>query len=261
MNLHFTKYQGTGNDFIIIDNRKRQYDKLPVATLCHPKFGVGADGLMLLQLIEGYDFEMVYYNSDGNISSMCGNGGRCMVDFARRLGVFQGDRTNFKAIDGPHEAIWTNDWIELKMQDVKQVDVNTEGHYILDTGSPHYVIFTDNIQQIDIIPAARQIRYNDTFRARGINVNFVEVTNPSEIKVRTYERGVENETLSCGTGVTASAIALSRHLPSAPGFRKVSISTPGGELEVKYQATDQITDVWLCGPATKVFEGDMLIES
>lgn len=259
MNLHFTKYQGTGNDFIIIDNRSRQYDHLDVAALCHPKFGIGADGLMLLQQLEGYDFEMVYYNSDGNISSMCGNGGRCMVDFAKRIGVFQGDTVQFKAIDGPHEAVWSRDWVELKMQDVDRIDRNPEGHYILDTGSPHYVIFTNDIHHIDIIPAARQIRYNDMYKTYGINVNFVEIINPSEIKVRTYERGVENETLSCGTGVTASAIALSRHLPSAPGFRKVAISTPGGDLEVKYQAADKITDVWLCGPATIVFEGNISI--
>lgn len=259
MNLHFTKYQGTGNDFIIIDNRERQFDNLNVAALCHPKFGIGADGLMLLQHLEGYDFEMVYYNSDGNISSMCGNGGRCIVDFARHIGVFHGDIVHFKAIDGPHEAVWSRDWIELKMQDVDWIDHNRQGHYVLNTGSPHYVIFANDIRLIDIIPSARQIRNNDMYKAYGINVNFVEIVNDSEIRVRTYERGVENETLSCGTGVTASAIALSRQLPSAPGFRKVSISTPGGELEVKYQAADQVTDVWLCGPATKVFEGDIRI--
>jgi diaminopimelate epimerase len=257
LKLHFTKYQGTGNDFIIIDNRNRQYDGLDVARLCHPKFGIGGDGLMLLQDLEGFDFEMVYYNSDGNISSMCGNGGRCLVDFAKNLNVFEGNDTVFKAVDGPHDAHWEEEFVELKMQDVLQMERQGENIYIMNTGSPHYVKFVENVDQIDIIPEARAIRYNDVFKHEGINVNFVEVTGPRNIRVRTYERGVENETLSCGTGVTASAIALARYLAIHAGKHEIQVDTPGGKLMVKYQLNNAAKDVWLCGPAKKVFEGWM----
>ncbi len=255
MILHFTKYQGTGNDFIIIDNRERLFDNLDVARLCHPKFGIGADGLMLLQNLEGFDFEMVYYNSDGKISSMCGNGGRCLVDFARRKGAFEGDKAHFRAVDGPHEALWSENMVELHMQDVLNINREGENHFILNTGSPHYVIFADHIDDIDIIKEGRAIRYNDTYKTEGINVNFVEVLGGRKIKVRTYERGVENETLSCGTGVTASAIALSRYMAIHAGDHDILVETPGGSLHVKYHLNNAATDIWLCGPATKVFEG------
>jgi diaminopimelate epimerase len=257
--LRFTKYQGTGNDFIIIDNRQRQYENLDVARLCHPKFGIGADGLMLLQNLEGYDFEMMYYNSDGNLSSMCGNGGRCLVDFAKQLGVFPGEKTLFKAVDGPHEALWSPEIVELRMQDVERIDRQGEDTYILNTGSPHYVVFRDQIDTIDIIQEARAIRYNDTYKQEGINVNFVQITGPRHIKVRTYERGVENETLSCGTGVTASAIALIKYLAIHAGKHQVEIQTPGGNLSVKLHWNNTAREVWLCGPATRVFEGEMEI--
>jgi diaminopimelate epimerase len=260
LKLPFTKYQGTGNDFIIIDNRKRLYEQLDVAKLCHPKFGIGADGLMLLQNIEGYDFEMVYYNSDGKLSSMCGNGGRCLVDFAKHLDVFQGDKTTFKAADGPHEALWNPDIVELRMQDVERIERQGEDTYILNTGSPHYVVFRDLIDDIDIITEARAIRYNDVYRQEGINVNFVQITGPRHIKVRTYERGVENETLSCGTGVTASAIALIKYLAIHAGKHQVEIQTPGGHLSLKLQWNNAAREVWLCGPATKVFEGEIGVE-
>ena len=257
MKLHFSKYQGTGNDFIIIDNRDRQYDALDVAGLCHPKFGIGADGLMLLQNTEGFDFEMVYYNSDGNTSSMCGNGGRCIVDFANRLQVSKGDKATFKAADGPHDAVWANDIVELKMQDVERIERDGENRFILNTGSPHYVVFMENVKDLDIISAAHAIRYSDRFRDEGINVNFVEMTGPHHLYVRTYERGVENETLSCGTGVTASAIALARHLGYNAGKHKVHIETPGGQLTVKFHLNNASREVWLCGPATKVFDGEI----
>lgn len=253
MKLHFKKYQGTGNDFIIIDNRQNQYINLDVAKLCHPKFGIGADGLMLLQNTEGYDFEMVYYNSDGRISTMCGNGGRCIVDFAKRLGVFNDSKTHFKAIDGPHDAYWKSGEVELKMQNVHKIE-ERNGHYILNTGSPHYVIFMADIDGLDIVHEARKIRYNDVYKIEGINVNFVEIIDSTHIKVRTYERGVENETLSCGTGVTASAIAFGKR-SELIGNHIIDITTPGGELQVRYQSGAVTEDVWLCGPATEVFSG------
>ncbi len=258
MDLNFQKYQGAGNDFIIIDNRNRHYDHLNVAQLCHPKFGIGADGLMLLQNLEGYDFEMVYYNSDGNVSTMCGNGGRCIVDFAKGLGLFEAS-TVFKAIDGRHDANWTKEIVELQMQNVQQVSVLANA-YELNTGSPHYVAFEENVSAIDLVPTARAIRYNDIYKSEGINVNFVEVLGPNSLKVRTYERGVEDETLSCGTGVTACAIAYSLLSGLADGAHTIAISTPGGQLKVKYELHNgQYTQVWLIGPAKMVFEGHIEI--
>ncbi len=257
MKIPFLKYQGTGNDFILIDNRSLNYNNLDVAKLCHPKFGIGADGLMLLQNTEGYDFEMVYYNSDGNISTMCGNGGRCIVDFAKSLNVFTGEKTLFKAIDGAHDAVWSNAEVQLKMQDVANVQL-FEKDYILNTGSPHYVVFVQNIDTLNIVEMAKAIRYNETYKAEGINVNFVEIINPLAIKVRTYERGVENETLSCGTGVTACAIALSKKLNFAPNNYTIETHTPGGILKINFtQNQTTYTNVWLCGVATRVFEGEM----
>lgn len=257
MKIPFVKYQGTGNDFILIDNRNLSYNNLDVAQLCHPKFGIGADGLMLLQNIAGYDFEMVYYNSDGNISTMCGNGGRCIVDFAKSLNVFIGEKTLFKAIDGPHEAIWHTNEVQLKMQDVSAI--HTIGNdYELNTGSPHYVQLVQNLDNLNIVEMAKAIRYNDTYKTNGINVNFVEIINPQTIKVRTYERGVENETLSCGTGVTACAIALSENLNFTNGTYTIAIQTPGGNLKVNFTKTaNTYINVWLCGAATRVFEGEV----
>ena len=258
MILNFIKYQGAGNDFILIDNRQRLYDQLDVARLCHPKFGIGADGLMLLQNTNGYDFEMVYYNSDGNTSTMCGNGGRCIVDFAKRLNIIESS-TVFKAIDGRHDAIWSQEKVELKMVDVHALASVGES-YDLNTGSPHFVVFVNNVNEIDLLNEARKIRYDTPYEKEGINVNFVEIINDTSIKVRTYERGVENETLSCGTGVTASSIALSKKLNSTNGTYNIAIQTPGGNLEVKYSLKDKhYNEVWLIGPATMVFEGSIVL--
>ncbi len=253
--MKFYKYQGTGNDFILLDNRTREFDNLDVAKLCNRKFGIGADGLMLLQNHAEYDFEMVYYNSDGNISSMCGNGGRCIVAFAKKMKVFDGNKTLFWAIDGLHEAYIENDFVELKMIDVNSIQM-IENDYQMNTGSPHYVRFNSSIDHINIIEEARKIRYNDVFKENGINVNFVEVKNNNTIKVRTYERGVEDETLSCGTGVTACAIAFNNI--TNPEINSVNIETPGGLLTVKFELENsKYSNVWLCGPATFVFEGEI----
>lgn len=256
MKLEFTKYQGTGNDFVIIDNRQNLYNHLDVARLCHPKFGIGADGLMLLEQAEGFDFKMVYYNSDGKPSTMCGNGGRCLVDFAARNKVFSGLKTSFIAVDGPHEAFWQEDRVELLMKDVDVIEDRIDA-FVLNTGSPHYVIFTDNVDEIEIIEAARKIRYNNEFKLEGINVNFVEIKGTNRIKVRTYERGVENETLSCGTGVTASSIAYAFKAGIEDGPVSVDIETPGGQLEVRFEKGIRAKQVWLCGPATEVFKGTL----
>jgi diaminopimelate epimerase len=253
--MQFYKYQGTGNDFIIFDNRNNeiQLTKQQVATLCDRKFGIGADGLMLLQLKEGYDFEMIYYNADGGESSMCGNGGRCLVHFARHMGIVK-ESYNFIAIDGAHEAFFDEaSWVHLKMNNVTQI-IKHQNEFELNTGSPHYIVEVADIENYNVYEKGKAIRNSKLFIEKGINVNFVEQLNKGTIYVRTYERGVENETLSCGTGVTAAAIIYAHN---DSGFNAVNIKTLGGDLRVEYDKLNDSTfeNVWLCGPATIVFVG------
>lgn len=260
MKIPFYKYQGTGNDFVIIDNRATCYltrqDQEIVRQLCDRRFGIGADGLILLQEAKGYDFEMVYFNADGNESTMCGNGGRCIVAFARYLNIIT-DRAYFLAIDGAHEAlIETNDWVDLKMMDVEQVKI-AEDHYELNTGSPHYIAFVEDVDDIHVVENGQAIRYSKAYKEEGINVNFVE-KKPEGITVLTYERGVEAETLSCGTGVTAAAISYYLDQPSA-SRQEVNIETKGGQLKVrlKVDAKGSFRDIWLGGPTAQVFRGQI----
>jgi diaminopimelate epimerase len=260
MHVEFFKYQGTGNDFVILDNRKGRYSNITTAQvkfICDRRFGIGADGLMMLNAHNEYDFEMKYYNADGRESSMCGNGGRCLVKFAQHAGIM---RNNYKflAVDGEHEASINMDGIvSLKMQDVKKVEYR-RGHYILNTGSPHYVEVTDNVRHLDVFHKGREIRYSPEFEKEGINVNFVEQDEEADkIFVRTYERGVENETLSCGTGVTAAALVCHHN---DNGFNTVEVETPGGQLSVEYDKIgDSFKNIWLNGPADKVFDGTIEI--
>ena len=260
MKFEFYKYHGTGNDFIIIDNRKLKVklNTKQIAHLCNRRFGIGADGLMYLQNKKGYDFQMVYFNSDGRESSFCGNGSRCIVAFARELGIIKKSETTFIATDGVHTAKIKGDIISMKMRDVKNIEVD-ENVYLLNTGSPHYVRFTEGVKTAEIISEARKIRYSDRFKAEGVNVNFAE-KNGKGIYVRTYERGVEDETLSCGTGVTASAIA-SAVKGVATAKDSCKILTPGGELLVRFHQENNNTfnDIWLEGPATFVFKGETKI--
>ena len=257
MKLEFYKYQGTGNDFVVLDNRDGGYDALQtdqIARICDRKFGIGADGWMKLELADGYDFRMVYYNADGQEGSMCGNGGRCLVQFAHDRGIVS-DHYRFIAVDGEHEARIKDGLIHLKMQDVHEVE--RKGNVsILNTGSPHYISFVADVKGMDVFGEGRAIRYSDTFREKGINVNFV-CSTPDGIRVRTYERGVEGETLSCGTGVTAAAIAHSK----VDGNQTVSIMVEGGQLSVSFhRINDQhFEDIWLIGPAAFVFSGEINI--
>jgi len=256
--IQFYKYQGTGNDFIIIDNRNLFFDRnnhVLVEQLCNRRFGVGADGLMLLQNKQGYDFEMVYYNADGNESSMCGNGGRCIVEFARTLGLVK-EKAFFVAIDGEHEAIVTPGFISLKMKDVNEVETNST-FYFLNTGSPHYVTEVNDIRHYDVFEEGKKIRNSDRFKKEGTNVNFIEKKD-KKLFVRTYERGVEAETYSCGTGVTAAAIVASLK-GMATGENFCEIETLGGNLKVKFNKTSEHTfdNVWLEGSATFVFKGEI----
>ena len=260
MKIEFYKYQGTGNDFVVLDNRENTYSALTakqVKHICDRRFGIGADGLMLLNKKEGYDFEMMYYNADGNESSMCGNGGRCLTKFAAYKGIHR-STYRFLAIDGDHEAeIDINDTVRLKMKDVDKVDQHSS-YTLINTGSPHFVRFAPDVLHIDVVETGREIRYSKEFAKEGINVNFVESLDEDSIYVRTYERGVEDETLSCGTGVTASAL-LSAHYEN--GFNRVEVKTPGGHLSVEFNKIDDehFKNIWLCGPAELVYTGTIEI--
>lgn len=255
MQIAFSKYQGTGNDFIIINDPEKQFpveDIDLIAHLCHRRFGVGADGLMLVVPQEGYAFRMVYFNSDGRPSTMCGNGGRCIAAFAHRIGQAPSSGT-FLAVDGPHHyEIMPNGSVRLQMIDVLGFEMQGND-YILQTGSPHYVRFAENIEGLDLVSEARAVRYNDRFAREGINVNFVELSQ-GNCSMRTYERGVEDETYSCGTGTVAAAlsIAIRNNLEAGP----VTLLTKGGGLKVDFQLCEGIyTNIWLEGPAVHVFDG------
>lgn len=256
MEIKFYKYQGTGNDFVIFDNRDKQFDNITagqIKTICDRRFGIGGDGLILLNEHTDHDFEMKYWNADGKEGSMCGNGGRCLVKFASQMGAVK-STYRFLAIDGIHEARLNEDGtIALKMNDVENIK-QQQGRYILDTGSPHFVEMTTDVMHMDVFEKGRKIRYSPEFAEKGINVNFVEQTSKNDkIIVRTYERGVEDETFSCGTGVTAAALVCSHN---ENGFNRVEVKTKGGYLSVEYEkAGNSFKNIWLNGPAEKVFEG------
>lgn len=260
MNLTFYKYQGTGNDFVMIDNRTNLFPKNNtklVAFLCDRRFGIGADGLILLENHETYDFKMMYYNSDGNESSMCGNGGRCLVAFAKQLEIIE-DKAQFEAIDGYHYAtVAENGIVSLQMKDVSAIDVR-ENYSFLNTGSPHHVELVDDLYNLDLKSIGSKIRYSDLYGKEGSNVNFVKQIDSDKFAVRTYERGVEDETLSCGTGVTAVAIAMYTNDKTKSNIIKLSVE--GGDLEVSFKEdSGKFTEVFLTGPATYVFEGKIII--
>jgi len=259
MRIPFYKYQGTGNDFIIIDNRQllfRKNDTKLIAKLCKRKFGIGADGLILLELSDLHDFTMVYYNADGCEGSMCGNGGRCIVAFAKYLNIID-NNTVFNAVDGVHKASIEKDIVSLKMNDVSSIQENSD-ELFLDTGSPHHITFVDNIEEVDVKIIGKEIRYGAPYFDQGTNVNFVEQKDKNTFKVRTYERGVEDETLSCGTGVTAVAIAS--HKAKKTNTNSITLETLGGSLEVSFAVDNNIyKNVFLKGNTTLVFKGEINI--
>jgi len=260
--LRFYKYHGAGNDFILLDERNTPINlsNQEIAFLCDRHKGIGADGLMRLIDSSEYDFEMRYYNSDGKESTMCGNGGRCIVSFAFDIGIQKSDY-QFLAIDGLHKAkilqLDRNEKIiELGMIDVDNVYNNTD--FIINTGSPHHLNFLSDIENINVNEEGRKIRYSEKFKAEGINVNFIE-EQENELFVRTYERGVENETLACGTGVTAAAIGSS--IRQGLKYNEFHIKTLGGKLKVnfKIESNTHFTEVKLTGPATFVYQGEIEI--
>lgn len=255
MKIPFVKYQATGNDFVLIDNREGRYSFTTdqIQKICDRRFGVGADGLMLIEKHPSLDFNLVYYNSDGS-QSLCGNGSRAAVKMAASLGLLK-DKTTFQAYDGPHEAeLLSNGIVRLKMSDVSNVQ-SSDDYQFLNTGSPHYIRFVKKVSDFPVVEEGRKVRYSDTFKPGGTNANFVEPLNNNSIFVRTYERGVEDETFSCGTGVTAAAIAASSLGYSSP----VQVKVKGGELAVEFKSGQggMFTDIFLIGPAKKVFEGTL----
>ncbi len=257
LQLPFSKYQGTGNDFVMIDNRAGGFptqDTDRIARLCDRRFGVGADGLILLQEAAGYDFEMVYFNADGRQASFCGNGGRCVVAFARALGVIEAE-THFLAYDGAHQASITPEGeIALRMSDVAHIKDDPEGCW-LHTGSPHLVCAVENLDTFPVVEQGRALRRTTRFAPEGTNVNFIQSIDEQTLSVRTYERGVEDETLSCGTGVTAVALA---HLRTHPvGEHTLRVRTRGGVLTVRFRVNEggSFSEIWLVGPAQRVFVG------
>lgn len=254
MIIEFYKYQGTGNDFIMIDDREKEFDLTDndlIAALCERRMGIGADGLILLREHDTLDFEMIYFNADGKESSMCGNGGRCIIAFAQMLEM-TGNETTFMAIDGEHKGRLMDDGIYLQMQDVKKIE-GVGDRLVLNTGSPHYIEMVDELDYIDVDKQGRKIRNSAPFKKDGINVNFVLDAN--ELQVRTYERGVEAETLSCGTGVVATAIAM--HYANCIEETLVNVKTKGGELTVSFEEFNGgYRNIWLSGEASMVFAGE-----
>lgn len=261
MTIKFEKYQGAGNDFVIIDNRNNDFQpsKEAILLLCDRNFGVGSDGLMLLESDPEHDFYMRYYNSDGNESTMCGNGGRCISVFAKSLGLGDGRKVVFNSTDGLHEAHFIEEedeiLVRLKMIDVTQIEEHDD-YYFINTGSPHYVTFVEDLEELDVFSEGQKIRNSEKFAPGGTNVNFAEILD-DEIFVRTFERGVEDETLACGTGATATAIATSLFLESDQNEWEIEVM--GGNLSVSFEKTEDNTfkNVWLTGPAVKVFEGSI----
>ncbi|GAB3981883.1 diaminopimelate epimerase [Spirosoma terrae] len=257
--MNFFKYQGTGNDFIMIDDRDGNFpasDQAFVERLCHRRFGIGADGLILLQNDPEYDFRMVYFNADGAEGSMCGNGGRCIVRFAHDLGLFE-KKARFIAVDGEHVAVVDGENISLKMSDVSGIE-NRGGLTFLNTGSPHVVQFVDDLESLDVVADGRSIRYSEPFQPGGTNINFAQIVDANTLFVRTYERGVEDETYSCGTGVTAVALVAHQQL-SMPD--PIHIQTIGGNLSVsfQYQGEDIFESIHLIGPAKRVYSGSIAL--
>jgi diaminopimelate epimerase len=262
MQLEFYKYQGTGNDFVMIDNRSKTFPKENtelVAHLCNRRFGIGADGLILLETDMESDFRMVYYNSDGNLSSMCGNGGRCLVAFAKKLNVIQKE-TTFVATDGLHYATVADDGIvSLQMIDVASIK-NTSEYSYLNTGSPHHVQLVDNLEQYNVKENGAAIRYGNLYGKEGSNINFVKKINENTFSLRTYERGVEDETLACGTGATAVAIAM--NAIGQTDLNVINLNVEGGKLTVSFEkGNGKYTNVFLKGPAEFVFKGTIAIQS
>lgn len=254
MQVPFVKYEGTGNDFVVIDNRSGHFylDATQVVFLCDRKFGIGSDGLILLNKTENSDFEMDYFNSDSS-KSFCGNGARCAVHYAHALGLFS-NHSIFTAIDGLHEAHVEKEIVRIKMKDVIEVN-QQDSAIIMDTGSPHYIVQSNDLSSENTLKIGKEIRFSSPFSETGINVNLVNQISNDQWAISTYERGVENETLSCGTGAVAAAIAST--LSSEQHTHSVNIHSKGGILKVDFErlSSSHFKNIWLSGPVKQVFHG------
>ena len=255
MKINFSKYNGAGNDFILIDDRENLINdnKSLISYLCDRHFGVGADGLIILKESSNSDFEILHYTSDGNLGSLCGNGSRCAVLFAFNKDIIS-KNTVFRAFDGIHNAeILDNGLIKMEMKVNSDIVSNSYGTW-LDTGSPHLVIEKNDTDKLDVNNEGRLIRYNDFYKEEGVNVNFVEKISDDQFKIRTYERGVENETLACGTGSTASAICM--NFLGKTNSNNITMQCKGGDLNVQFNISGKYyKGISITGPAKLVFEG------
>ena len=275
MTIPFYKYHGAGNDFVMIDNRSLAlplFEPEIYQAWCNRRMGIGADGVILLNQHDDCDFSMLYINANGKEGSMCGNGGRCIIAFAKFLEIIEKDCV-FWAYDGLHKGTiqekpqdWQGmgllEWVSLEMSDVGSISLDpTKPDFVLDTGSPHYVQFVEQVEQVDVFKEGVAIRYNDIYTEKGINVNFVEVCKQDELKIRTYERGVEAVTLACGTGATAAAVAYLKKEQKSKGAYKIKLQAEGGPLEVSLSKLeeDHYHDIWLTGPAVQVYKGNIVI--
>lgn len=256
MNIPFLKYQGTGNDFVMIDNRAKIFPKEKtdkISQICDRHFGIGADGIILIEEDDEYDFKMIYYNADGS-ETFCGNGARCAVAFAKKLDIIN-DTTNFIAVDGPHYAEVKKEMISLQMINVDEIKVNKDSVFMY-TGTQHHVELVNNLDNYAVFENGRKIRYS--YDEPGSNVNFVEQIDTNSFRVRTYEKGVENETLACGTGVTAVAIAM--HKIGKTKNDHIKLPVEGGLLEVSFSEDNgYYTSIFLRGPAQLIFKGNIEI--
>ena len=259
MEIDFYKFHGTGNDFIIIDDRKLKFpskNNKIINHLCDRFFGIGADGLILVQDSFKRDFKMIYYNSDGNKGSFCGNGARCAVSFANSLYSFTKE-ISFEFSKEVYSAIIEENEISVRMSDVNQINCFKD-YVFLNTGSPHHVVLLEDIDSLDVKLKGSQIRYSDIYKEKGTNVNFVQKISDNEFSMRTYERGVEDETYSCGTGATAVAIAM--HKLKETSREKINLNVKGGQLKVSFQYKNGLYHgVNLKGPVSKVYKGKINI--
>ena len=264
MKIQFYKYQGTGNDFVMVDNRSGNFNYNNaefISSICDRRYGIGCDGLILIEDNNDLDFTMKYFNSDGSELGMCGNGARCVTQFAKKLGIIN-DSAIFQASDGAHHAeIIDNNYVRVKMNDIDMsnydlIDKNFDNIY-LDNGAPHLVINSNDIDKIDVFNEGRKIRYGDKYKHEGVNINFVEFTSNSSLcKVRTYERGVEDETLSCGTGAIAVAVVL--NYSNIINKEEIKISMKGGNLKVSFSRVgDNFSNIWLSGAVSEIYKGEI----
>ncbi|QIK16750.1 diaminopimelate epimerase [Blattabacterium sp. DPU] len=265
MELNFYKYQGTGNDFILLDSRQKKIEKNPFIfkKLCDRHFGIGADGIVLIQNDDEYksDFYMKYCNSDGKESTMCGNGGRCAIFFANQLGITSKNKIHFRAIDGYHNGFINNDLVSINLINIDKNSIEIYPEYVfLNTGSPHHILFVENIKEKNVYKEGKNIRFKNPYSEKGVNVNFVKIFEKNALQVRTYERGVENETLSCGTGVVASVIAACETNKIKDNVGEILVQTIGGELRVSFTKTkNEYKNVYLTGNVKFIFKGSIHI--